>query len=59
MSVKAQDEKKIRRCLKCDKDFKSQGFHNRICDTCIQTDVFSGIREEITSCKSRRKGGAE
>ena len=28
----------IRKCLKCDREFKSEGDHNRLCDCCHDTN---------------------
>lgn len=49
-----RDEKKARECLKCEKKFASQGWHNRICDNCLNTEAFSGIREAIRETNSRK-----
>ena len=35
---KSKKEKKVRNCMRCNKEFMSQGNHNRICYWCKETD---------------------
>ena len=32
--IRFKPEKRLRRCLKCDQDFVSEGPDNRLCDRC-------------------------
>jgi len=55
----ANQEKKSRRCLKCNAEFESEGPHNRICPQCKKLSCWKNsdpVDPQFVQTSARRKG---